>query len=99
MPLWPVFLFTRGEHMLSEYHQKLLKSAVRPKKNGEWQATENHDLAVIIQMIKEDAPECFHNSRSLADRVFYDQPSPHSPHIICKDYIRPYTRPIKITKV
>lgn len=85
--------------MLSEKHQKMLRDCVRPKKNGEWQSTENLALNEAIAIIREEAPECFHNSRSYGDRVFYDQPHPESRHVVCKDYVKPWKRPIKITKV
>jgi hypothetical protein len=58
--------------MLSIEHQQMLVWAARP--NREDFNVDNKELNEVIETIRKSVPEKFHNSATVRDRKFYDEP-------------------------
>lgn len=58
--------------MLSIEHQQMLVWAARP--NREDFNVDNKELNEVIETIRKSVPEKLHNSATVCDRKFYDEP-------------------------
>ena len=83
--------------MLSTKNQNAIKALARQrwingKENPEF-GTENKDLDALMEKIRKEEPLAFHNSATLRERVFINEPTQN---IECKGFIYPFLRKSKV---